>query len=100
MGEISITVTIAGRQYKLLVNSSEEARVNAAAEKVNEVVKGFAAQYTYKDVQDLFAMTALQLANENLENNIKLQEVSEITSTEFDRLSAMVTDYLKEGKVL
>lgn len=100
MRELSITVTIAGRNYKLIVDSSEEQRVIAAAEKVNAVVKGFATQYTYKDAQDLFAMAALQIANENLENNIKLQEVSEITTAEVDRLSALVTDYLKEGNVL
>ena len=100
MGELSITVTIAGRNYKLLVDASEEKSVIEAAEKVNEVSKEFATKYAYKDAQDLLAMTALQFVNTSFETDIKLQEVHENTSAEVERLSAMVTDYLKEGKVL
>lgn len=62
MGKLSIKVVVAGRTYPLTVNQGEEAKVNKAAEDINKAIKMLQDNYAVKDMQDLLAMTALQLA--------------------------------------
>ncbi len=56
----NITVTIAGRPYRLKVNREEEEIVRKAAEKVNKTILEYSEAFEYKDHQDLFAMITLQ----------------------------------------
>jgi len=62
MEKISLKVIIAGRTYPLTINKDEEAAIMAAAEKINSNIKKLQGNYAVKDMQDLLAMTALQLA--------------------------------------
>lgn len=62
MSKVSIKVVVAGRTYPLNVSQSEEARVQKAAEDINKAIKLLQDNYAVKDMQDLLAMTALQLA--------------------------------------
>lgn len=63
MGKISLKVVVAGRTYPLTVHDHEEARVVKAAEDINRAIKVLQENYAVKDMQDLLAMTALQLAS-------------------------------------
>ena len=56
----NIKIFIAGRPYKLAINSEEEELVRRAAELLNETIKKYSKTFEYKDQQDLFAMIALQ----------------------------------------
>lgn len=62
MSKLSIKVVVAGRTYPLTVNQGEEARVQKAAADINKAIKLLQDNYAVKDMQDLLAMTALQLA--------------------------------------
>jgi cell division protein ZapA (FtsZ GTPase activity inhibitor) len=62
MGKLSLKVMVAGRSYPLTVNEGEEARVTKAAEDINKSIKMLQDSYAVKDMQDLLAMTALQLS--------------------------------------
>lgn len=62
MGKLSLKVMVAGRSYPLTVNEGEEARVTKAAEDINKSIKILQDNYAVKDMQDLLAMTALQLS--------------------------------------
>lgn len=62
MSKMSIKVVVAGRSYPLSVNESEQAKVLQAAEDINRSIKMLQDNYAVKDMQDLLAMTALQLA--------------------------------------
>jgi len=62
MEKISLKVIIAGRTYPLTINKDEESAILAAAEKINSNIKKLQGNYAVKDMQDLLAMTALQLA--------------------------------------
>lgn len=62
MGKLSLKVMVAGRSYPLTVNEGEEARVTKAAEEINKSIKMLQENYAVKDMQDLLAMTALQLS--------------------------------------
>lgn len=62
MEKISLKVIIAGRTYPLTINKEEEDAILGAAEKINSNIKKLQGNYAVKDMQDLLAMTALQLA--------------------------------------
>lgn len=66
MNELTISVVIADRSYRLTVKGNEEAFIRDAAKSISMKVKTFAEQYAYRDKQDLLAMVALQLATDNL----------------------------------
>lgn len=62
MSKLSIKVVLAGRNYPLTVSEGEEVKIRAAAEEINKAIKVLQDNYAVKDMQDLLAMTALQLA--------------------------------------
>lgn len=62
MSKLSLKVVVAGRTYPLTVNPGEESKVTKAAEDINRAIKSLQDNYAVKDMQDLLAMTALQLA--------------------------------------
>lgn|SRR5690554_4752263 len=66
--KISIKVVVAGRTYPLTLNKGEEDKVLKAAEDINKSIKLLQESYAVKDMQDLLAMTALQLASKSLKN--------------------------------
>ena len=65
MAKVSLKVVVAGRTYPLSVNESEEERVMKAAEDINKSIQILKDSYAVRDVQDLLAMTALQLATKS-----------------------------------
>ncbi|MEJ5303934.1 MAG: cell division protein ZapA [Bacteroidales bacterium] len=62
MNEITITVTLADRNYRLTVKKEEEELVRKAALEVNQRLKKYSEQYSYTDYQDLLAMISLEMA--------------------------------------
>ncbi len=62
MAKLSLKVVVAGRTYPLSVNEEEQDKVLKAAEDINKAIKLLQENYAVKDMQDLLAMTALQLA--------------------------------------
>ena len=65
MGKLSLKVVVAGRTYPLTVNQGEEFKVTKAAEDINKAIQMLQDNYAVKDMQDLLAMTALQLATKS-----------------------------------
>jgi cell division protein ZapA (FtsZ GTPase activity inhibitor) len=62
MAKLSIKVVVAGRNYPLTIDESEKEAVERAAEDINKRIQFLRDNYAVKDVQDLLAMTALQVA--------------------------------------
>ncbi|MBD3638443.1 MAG: cell division protein ZapA [Crocinitomicaceae bacterium] len=62
MDKIPLKIIIAGRTYPLTIKKEEEAVIKAAADRINSNIKKLQGSYAVKDMQDLLAMTALQLA--------------------------------------
>lgn len=66
---------MAGRTYPLTVTQQEVEKVQAAAEEINKSIKALQKNYAVKDMQDLLAMTSLQLAvKESKKEVIKVDE--------------------------
>jgi cell division protein ZapA len=68
MDEQSITVTIADRPYKLTVKREDEEIFREATKHINDRLKSYAANFSFKDKQDLLAMVALQNTTNSLKN--------------------------------
>lgn len=63
MAKLSIKVVVAGRTYPLMIEESEKDNVETSAADINRRIKHLQDNYAVKDMQDLLAMTALQLAS-------------------------------------
>jgi cell division protein ZapA len=59
MDELTITVTIAERPYRLTIKRSEEEIIRKAANEINKKIKFYSENYAYNDRQDLMAMFTL-----------------------------------------
>ncbi|MEN9443141.1 MAG: hypothetical protein RIS47_31 [Bacteroidota bacterium] len=70
---ISLKLEIGDRSYSLRVTYTEEQKLLKAAQQINEKLKQYRGRYSDKDMQDFFAMTALQLASRVMELEEKQQ---------------------------
>ena len=61
MEKLSLNVVIGGRTYPLKVNVGEEKKKKKAAEDINRAIRLLQENYAVKDMQDLLAMSSLQL---------------------------------------
>jgi cell division protein ZapA len=62
MDKIALKIVVAGRTYPLTIKKEEERVILAAAERINTNIQKLQGSYAVKDMQDLLAMTALQIA--------------------------------------
>ncbi|MGB1103977.1 MAG: cell division protein ZapA [Crocinitomicaceae bacterium] len=62
MDKVALKIIIAGRTYPLTIKKEEEQAIKDAAERINKNIKKLQGSYAVKDMQDLLAMTALQMA--------------------------------------
>ncbi len=60
MSEFSISITVAGRPYKLVVEKEQEELFRNAAKLIDKRIKEYSSSYAFKDKQDLLAMIALE----------------------------------------
>lgn len=82
MSKLSIKVVVAGRTYPLNVQEGEEIKVQKAASDINRAIKLLQDNYAVKDMQDLLAMTALQLATKSGGPTSTVQEKPDYTEIE------------------
>ena len=96
MGKLSLKVVVAGRTYPLTINEGEQEKVLKAADDINKAIKLLQDNYAVKDMQDLLAMTALQLstkATNPSQNSNEPADYSQI-ETELDELSKEIDTFI------
>ena len=96
MGEVSIKIKIAEREYPMRVEASEENVIRASAKMVDEKLKTYKDQFGISDKQDLLAMVSFdcmiqQMRSEDVENGLD-NKVSERVAS----LDAIIAEALKE----
>jgi cell division protein ZapA len=91
MGKLSLKVVVAGRTYPITVNEGEETKVTKAAEDINKAIKMLQDNYAVKDMQDLLAMTALQLATKPTNSGTSNKQEADYSAVE-----GKLDDLLKE----
>jgi len=91
MDELSISVIIADRPYRLKIEKTDEETIRKAAKLIEKTMKEYSVNYAFKDKQDLLAMVALQFVTSSLnfesqidftENKLetKLSEIDHVLS--------------------
>lgn len=86
MDELSATVTILGRSYKLKISSTEEQYLRKAAALIEQQARDYGKRYGHQDGQDLLAMVSLT----QITNLIKMQEKQSYYNTDLEtRLTAI-----------
>lgn len=68
MSKVSLKVVVAGRTYPLTVQETEVEKVQRAADDINKAIKQLQDNFAVRDMQDLLAMTALQLSTRASKN--------------------------------
>ncbi len=81
MDKIALKIIIAGRTYPLTIKKEEESAIQAAADRINSNIQKLQGSYAVKDMQDLLAMTALQIA---VQSNASTAKDSSIDSNTFN----------------
>lgn len=95
MDELSITVVIADRPYKLKISRKEEEGLRKATKVIEEQIESYAKYFQYKDKQDLLAMVALQFAvsSVELEEQLKYRDNEMLVKlAEIDKVLSEHTD--------
>jgi len=92
--ELRINIRIDGRNYPLTINREDEEKYRLAAKIVNEMVSKFRELFHEQEAQDILAMSAFQIAL----NNIELQHANDKTLfiDELKNLNDDISDFLKE----
>ena len=94
MSQLSIKVNIAGRPYPLTIERSEEEMIRKAADNINASIKDLKENYAVKDMQDLLAMTALQLSTKS--NTISKEVEDDKVANELKTLDKELSDFLEK----
>jgi cell division protein ZapA (FtsZ GTPase activity inhibitor) len=92
MAKLSLKVNVGGRTYPLSVNEGEEQRVLNAAEDINKSIKMLQENYAVKDMQDLLAMSSLQLSS----RQSSVSSVSNTASADYSKIESELDALNKE----
>lgn len=68
MSDLSISILVADRPYKLVIEKENEELFRTAAKLIEKRIKDYSGSYAYKDRQDLLAMVALEYTTSYLQN--------------------------------
>ena len=92
MAKLSLKVVVAGRTYPLSIEENEEQVVLDAAKDINKAIKLLQDNYAVKDMQDLLAMTALQLAAKK--DNVSSEKKESINTDEIETQLKSISEEL------
>jgi cell division protein ZapA (FtsZ GTPase activity inhibitor) len=92
MAKLSLKVVVAGRTYPLSVSEDEVQKVEKAAKDINKAVKLLQDNYAVKDMQDLLAMTALQLA---VKEGKSVPTAAPATEPDFSEIENRLSDLIQ-----
>ena len=91
MEKKSLSLVVAGRTYPLTVSANEQEKVLSAAEDINKAIKILKDNYAVKDMQDLLAMAALQLATKAKSGSAPVDSKSNAPA-DYSKIEASLSD--------
>jgi len=94
MSKVSLKVVVAGRTYPLTVAESEVNRVQSAADDINRAIKQLQDNFAVRDMQDLLAMTALQLSTKGGKSAAQANAAASVDFTETAQALKKLADEL------
>ena len=96
MGQFSISITVADRPYKLVIDKESEEIFRRASKLVDDRIKTYSSNYAYKDKQDLVAMVALEHTIHYLQNERIINEKDTTLATKLIEIDTALTQVLSE----
>ncbi len=95
MSEFSISITIADRPYKLVVEKEQEELFRNAAKLIDKRIKEYSSSYAFKDKQDLLAMIALEYTVSFLQNEQTTNESELLLNDKLTGIDNALNELLK-----
>ena len=94
MEELTITVNIADRPYRLKIKREEEESIRKAVKEIDQRIREYAEHFAFNDKQDLMAMVLLHYAStvQRLEGNLLSGE--NLTIARLQHLEQLITEQL------
>ena len=99
MGEFSISIAVADRPYKLVIDKEFEELFRKAAKLIDSRIKAYSNNYAYKDKQDLLAMVALDNTINLLQHERNINEKRVTLEKKLIELDIALTEVLVEQSV-
>lgn len=94
MEELTISVTIADRPYRLTIKRSEEEIIRKAADEINKNIKYYSDNFSYNDRQDLLAMVTLEKTTNALTNKNDSIESDRFVLSTLSEIDKMLSENL------
>lgn len=95
MSEFSISITVADRPYKLVVEKEQEELFRNAAKLIDKRIKEYSSSYAFKDKQDLLAMIALEYTVSFLQNEQNTNESELMLNDKLTGIDNALNELLK-----
>ncbi len=95
MDEISISIGVAERSYRLVVKKEHEEFFRKAEKLIDKRMKDYSVSYAYKDKQDLLAMVALEYATSYLQDEQLLTEKEDMFENRLMEINRTLDEQLQ-----
>ena len=95
MKELSISINVADRPYKLVIEKEHEELFRKAAKLIDKRIKDYSSSYAYKDKQDLLAMVALEYTTSYLQNERTASESDHNTTMKLSTIDKALDGILQ-----
>lgn len=94
MDELTITVNISERPYRLKIKREEEEIIRKAVKEIDQRIKEYSEHFAFNDKQDLLAMVLLHFAStsQKLESDILSGE--DMVLTKLRQMEELITHHL------
>jgi cell division protein ZapA len=99
MSEFSISISVADRPYKLVVEKEQEELFRNAAKLIDKRIKEYSGSYAFKDKQDLLAMVALEYTVSFLQNEQTTKESELMFNEKLTGIDKALNELLKSPVV-
>jgi len=96
MNELAISLNIADRPYRLVVEKDHEELFRKATRLIEKRIKDYSVNYAYKDKQDLLAMVALEYATSFLQDEELLKHQEGQWKTKLIEVDQVLAEYISE----
>lgn len=96
MEEITITINIADRPYRLKIKRDEEVMIRKAVREIELRLKEYSSQFAFQDKQDLLAMALLHFSATALKLENEPHHADENVVERLKKLEELLTEHLEK----
>lgn len=95
--KLSVKLVVAGREYPMSIEPSQEQAYRAATAEINRLVRVFEENFKLKDRQDSLAMCAISFASQLLQKKIETTNIGAETLQRLEKINRLADDLLADS---